>query len=636
MKSRHAAPNPSGRPRPTTSGPLPALPPTDFEKLAHRLLSRRRFLNGAAGVGATAFVLGAGGAGCRTARAQDDDRSPFHSVAANTLDTVTVPDGYSWYPVVRWADPMWSDGTPFDPVTGGTASSQQRAFGDNNDGIELFAVGARTLLAVNNEYVNPPLFGGGAAHRLPRNADDVRKSQAAHGVSIVEIRQKDRIWSVVLDSPFNRRITADTPMTIAGPARGHPLLRTAADPSGTRSLGTWNNCGCGKTPWGTFLTCEENFHLYFASSDTGIQISEDLARYGIDVVDTKIGWSGQDERFDLAKHPHEPNRVGYVVEIDPADPASSPRKRTALGRLKHENAELVIADSGQAVVYMGDDEQGEFLYRFVSDGRYRPGGDNADLLDSGTLFTARFDETGHGVWLELSPSTTGLPTLADICIHTRRAASAIGGTTMDRPEWVAVHPGRAEVYCCLTNNKNRGRARNLGGDPMPIDGPNPRFGNRFGQIVRWRPARGDHTARAFSWDLYVVAGNPAVHVGPDAGSSNLTPENMFNSPDGLAFDRSGGLWIQTDGAYSNEGEFAGQGNNQMLRGDPDTGEIRRFLVGPKECEVTGLAWSPDGRTMFVGIQHPGERGGSHFPDGGNTVPRSAVIAVARDDGAPLV
>jgi len=560
---------------------------------------------------------------------------PFSSVAANTRDTVTVPEGYSWHVVVRWADAMWSDGHPLDPVTGGTGASQERAFGDNNDGMELFTIGHRTLLAVNNEYVNRHILFGTSGSGLPRTADDVRKSKAAHGVSIVEVRQQNGIWSVVSDSSYNRRITADTPMAITGPARGHHLLRTAADPDGIRSLGTWNNCGSGKTPWGTFLTCDENFHFYFASSDPEAELPDALARYGVQASDRNIGWSAHDERFDIAKHPNEANRVGYVVEIDPTDPLSIPRKRTALGRFKHENAELVVADSGQVVVYMGDDERGEFLYRFISYGHYREGGDHAGLLDAGTLFAARFDDDGSGAWLPLTPETTGLPSVADICVDTRQAASAVRATTMDRPEWVAANPTGPEVYCCLTNNTHRGKEPNSGGDPTPVNGPNPRAENRYGQIVRWRPTRGDHASSTFSWDLYVVAGNPAVHTGPNAGSPNLTTENMFNSPDGLAFDSTGMLWIQTDGAYSDEGDFAGQGNNQMLLGHPATGEIRRFLVGPKECEVTGVTWSADRKTMFVGIQHPGEKGGSHFPGGGDTVPRSAVIAVTRDDGGRI-
>jgi len=607
---------------------------TDFEVVVRRRLSRRRFLGGAAALSTTAFVTAA----ARARPAPPDPARgplPFSSVAANTRDTVTVPEGYSWHVVVRWADAMWSDGHPLDPVTGGTGASQERAFGDNNDGMELFTIGHRTLLAVNNEYVNRHILFGTSGSGLPRTADDVRKSKAAHGVSIVEVRQQNGIWSVVSDSSYNRRITADTPMAITGPARGHHLLRTAADPDGIRSLGTWNNCGSGKTPWGTFLTCEENFHFYFASSDPEAELPDALARYGVQASDRNIGWSAHDERFDIAKHPNEANRVGYVVEIDPTDPLSIPRKRTALGRFKHENAELVVADSGQVVVYMGDDERGEFLYRFISDGHYREGGDNAGLLEAGTLFAARFDDDGSGAWLPLTPETTGLPSVADICVHTRQAASAVRATTMDRPEWVAANPTGPEVYCCLTNNTHRGKEPNSGGDPTPVNGPNPRAENRYGQIVRWRPTRGDHASSTFSWDLYVVAGNPAVHTGPNAGSPNLTTENMFNSPDGLAFDSTGMLWIQTDGAYSDEGDFAGQGNNQMLLGHPATGEIRRFLVGPKECEVTGVTWSADRKTMFVGIQHPGEKGGSHFPGGGDTVPRSAVIAVTRDDGGRI-
>ena len=626
MGSRRRAPAPAppaGAPRART----PAA--TDFAALARRLLSRRGFVGGAAALGAGAFVMQAGGG--RTAEAAGAPPR-FAPVAASTRDTVTLPEGYDWQVVVRWADPIWSDGPALDPVTGGTGASQERAFGDNNDGMELFTVGRRTLLAVNNEYVNRRTLFGTAGSGRPRSADDVRKSKAAHGVSIVEVRRDAGAWSVVPDSPYNRRITADTPMDITGPARGHPLLRTAADPAGVRSLGTWNNCGSGTTPWGTFLTCEENFHFYFAASDPDLPLPPAFARYGIGTSDRDIGWSAHDERFDIAKHPNEPNRAGYVVEIDPADPASIPRKRTALGRFKHENAELAIAASGQVVVYMGDDESGEFLYRFVSDGRYREGGDHTELLEAGTLFAARFDDDGRGRWLALTPATTGLASRAEICVHTRQAASAVGATTMDRPEWVAAHPDRAEVYCCLTHHKGRGREPNRGGDPAPVNGPNPRAENRYGQIVRWRPADGDHASEDFSWDLYVMAGNPAVHAGPNAGSPNVTPENMFNSPDGLAFDSRGMLWIQTDGAYSDEGDFAGQGNNQMLVGDPATGEIRRFLVGPRECEVTGLTWSADRRTMFVGIQHPGERGGSHFPGGGDSVPRSAVIAVTRSDG----
>ena len=604
--------------------------PTGFE----RIVSRRRFLGGAAALGGAGAFFGLGA--FRPAHAAGMGGLGFEPVAANSLDTVTVPPGFSWRNVIAWGDPLWSDGKPFDHATRGDGASQERAFGDNNDGMSAFFTDGRTVLAVNNEFVNRSIIYGNRATGLPENADDVRKGKAGHGVSVFEIEMKDGSWRPVLDSPFNRRITADTPMEITGPVRGLDLLKTAADPEGTAALGTWNNCGNGRTPGGTYLACEENFNGYFSSSDPDYAVSDAMKRYGVGLKDWGYAWATADERFDISKHPNEPNRAGYVVEIDPLDPDSTPKKRTALGRFKHENAEVVVAANGHVVVYMGDDERGEFIYRFVSEGRYAEGGDNSGLLEAGSLSVARFDEDGSGEWLALTPETTGMASAAEVAVHARMAGSTVGATTMDRPEWVAAHPARAEVYCCLTNNKNRGKKPNKGGDPTPVGGPNPRAGNKYGQIVRWRPAGGDHTAAGFEWDLFMVAGNPAVHDDDRAGSANVTPDNMFNSPDGLMFDSKGGLWIQTDGNYKNEGDFAGQGNNQMLYADPDTGEINRFLVGPQECEVTGICWSRDRKTMFVGLQHPGAKGGSsHFPGGGETVPRSTVIAVTRDDGGEI-
>ena len=604
---------------------------TDFETLAENAMSRRGFLGRGVAFGAAAFVMGAGGMTPFPARAAAG-RLGFEAVAANGLDTVTVPRGYRWHVVARWGDPMWSHSIPFDQATRGSGESQELAFGDNNDGMSLFSDGERSVLTVNNEYVNRSIFYGGTGNGKPQNADDVRKGKAGHGVSVVEIAQIDGRWSIVLDSPYNRRITADTPMEITGPARGHDLVKTAADPNGTMSRGTWNNCGNGRTPWGTYLACEENFNGYFSSSDPELEIGAELKRYGVKHEDRGYAWATADERFDIATHPNEPNRAGYVVEVDPLNPTSTPKKRTALGRFKHENAEVVLTASGRVVVYMGDDERGEFLYKFISDGVYAEGGDNDDLLESGRLFAARFADGGRGEWAELTPASTGLASQAEVCIHSRLAASAVKATTMDRPEWVAANPKKAEVYCCLTNNKNRGVKPNAGGDATPAGGPNPREKNLYGQIVRWMPDGGDHLADGFDWDLFVVAGNPAVHDDDRAGSANVDADNMFNSPDGLAFDRNGLIWIQTDGKYTDSGDFQGQGNNQMLVGDPATGEIRRFMVGPRECEVTGFAWSADRRTLFVGIQHPGEKGGSHFPDGGDTVPRSCVVAIAREDG----
>ncbi|WP_413788566.1 PhoX family protein [Paludibacillus litoralis] len=598
----------------------------DFDGVVERALSRRGFLGGVVAFGGVA-ALGVGGA----ARAAGSPFA-FRQVAANTRDALTVPEGYEAEILLRWGDPITAGAPEFDPATRGAAATQAAAFGDNNDGMEIFVIDGRTVLVVNHESANRRVIWGNRPKGRAVSADDLLKGMAAHGVSVVEIAERGGVWSAVRDSPLNRRITPLTAMDITGPAAGHALMKTAADPTGTRSLGTWNNCGSGKTPWGAYLTCEENFNGYFSASDKAFAFPPALSRYGVSAADWGYGWAKVDERFDVSKHPNEPNRAGWVVEIDPSDPSSTPKKRTALGRFKHENAEVVVNGDGRIVVYMGDDERGEFLYRFVSNGVFAPGADTSALLDEGVLFAARFNDDGTGAWRALTPETTGMADIGEVLIHARIAGSRVGATTMDRPEWVAANPRAAEVYCALTNNKARGRKPNAGGDETPVGGPNPREANKYGQIVRWRPTGGDHAAETFEWDLFVMAGNPAVHEDANAGSANLNPGNMFNSPDGVAFDESGLLWILTDGNYSDKGDFAGHGNNQMLAADPLTGEIRRFLVGPRGAEIAGLAWSPDRRTMFVGVQHPGERVGSHWPEGGDAPPRSSVVAVRRVDG----
>jgi len=428
-------------------------------------------------------------------------------------------------------------------------------------------------------------------------------------------------------------------MVLDGPAAGHDLLKTDADPTGTQSLGTFNNCGSGRTPWGTYLTCEENFNGYFGAT---AEVASDevvmagFKRYGVstDVEPGRYNYHGFDARFDIATNPNEPHRAGYIVEIDPAKPDAAPVKHTALGRFKHENAAYALTNDNRVVVYMGDDERGEFMYKWVSNGTYTEGGDTSTLLSDGQLYTAKFNDDLSGEWVALTPDATGMDA-AHIAIFTRTAASAVGATTMDRPEWIAVNPTAPEAYCCLTNNSRRGATdddgnvkANKGGDVMSVNAPNPRELNNYGQIVRWRPEGGDHGASSFAWDLYVMAGNPEVHAGtPYAGSENINSGNLFNSPDGMQIDTTGTIWIQTDGKDSNEGDFAGMGNNQMLAGDPVTGEIRRFMTGPNGSEVTGLTWSSDRRSMFVGIQHPGVP----FPDGENSLPRSAIVVIKRDD-----
>jgi len=603
----------------------------EFDRVVARAISRRGFL-GVLALGSGAAAMGLGTLmGATSARAQAASRFAFTPIGIATDFSVQVPEGYAWKPVARWGDALFSDAPAFDAEKGMTPTGQARAVGENTDGMELFVIDGRQVIAVNHEYVNLDVNLPGNPDGLPQSADDVIKLQNAQGVTVMEVAEGPEGWAIVVDSPFNRRITNLTPMTLTGPAAGHDLLKTEADPTGTQVLGTLNNCGSGRTPWGTYLTCEENFNGYFGSTETAqdqkpVALPEAFKRYGIG-AEGNYAYEKFDPRFDLSRNVNEPNRFGYVVEINPADPTSTPVKHTALGRFKHENAALTLAADGRVVVYLGDDERGEFLYKWVSAVPYVEGGDTSTLLVDGQLFVAVFSDDMAGKWVALTPEATGM-SAAEIAIHTRMAGSAVGATTMDRPEWVAVNPVAAEAYCALTNNTNRGVKPNAGGDPTPVGGPNPREKNGFGQIVRWRPEGGDHAADTFTWDLYVMAGNPGVHTDAFAGSANVTVGNMFNSPDGMAFDSTGLLWIQTDGEDSNEGDFAGQGNNQMLIGDPVSGQIERFLTGPKDSEVTGLLWSADRKTAFVGIQHPG----GSWPDG-TGLPRSSVIAVWRTDGA---
>lgn len=607
----------------------------EFDAVVERAISRRGFLGGVLAFGSGAAAMATGLLDTTSALAQSAAKSrfAFAPIPIATDGTVHVPAGYKWQVVARWGDPLFASADGYDIADGGPLLGSDRVFGENTDGMETFSFQGRQLIAINHEYANRKVNLPAAQKGVPASADDVRKLQSLQGVTVIEIAEGDSGWGVVKDSPFNRRITHNTPMKIIGPAAGHDLLKTAADPSGTASLGTINNCGSGKTPWGTYLTCEENFNGYFGATeplpaDLPSEVRDGFERYGIGSDGWGYDYHKWDERFDTAKHPNEPHRVGWVVEIDPTDPSATAIKHTGLGRFKHENAEVTLAPDGRVVVYMGDDERGEFLYKFVSNSTYKPGASPDGLLDDGTLFAAKFEDDQTGRWLALTPETTGMDD-AHIRIFTRMAASAAGATTMDRPEWIATNPNAVEAYCCLTNNKNRGVKANAGGDDTSVNGPNPRETNKYGQIVRWRPADDDHASDTFAWDLYVMAGNPTVYRNSYGGSKNINEGNLFNSPDGMAFDSNGIVWIQTDGKDSNAGDFAGMGNNQMLAGDPVTGEIIRFLTGPKGCEVSGLCWSADRRTMFVGIQHPG----GDWPDGNGLLPRSSVIAIKRDDNA---
>ena len=662
-----------------------------FDQLLARQASRRRLLKGSLGLGAVSFL---GGllpidSWAQAPKATASSKLNFKAVPISTDDTLVVPEGYAHAVINRWGDPLSAASPAFKGDASDDSAAQAQQIGFNHDGMHFFPISREGttdqalegLLVTNHEYVTPQYFfpEGVIPGNEQWNLDWIRKAQHAHGVSVTHLRlDADNNWRLVADSPFHRSIHANSPITMAGPAAGHALLRTNADPTGTQALGTFGNCGNGWTPWNTYLTCEENFTDYFGIGKQSADAAEypdeayrqHMLRYkgGTKTADSDYCWDTLDARFDWTQEPNEYNRHGWIVEIDPFDPKAAPRKLTALGRFKHENAALTIGDDQRIVVYMGDDQRSEYIYKFVSDGTYQPGDNahNRQLLEQGTLYVARFeagqDSTGHGRWIPLTLDTVAtdgrklselFSDMGELLIKTRQAADAVGATPMDRPEWVAVHPQTREAYVTLTNNSDRGsgKPRWPGGPAHPdADGAaNPRDKNIYGHIVRWREDNRNAASLTFEWDIFVLAGNPTLHGkdDPRRGSANITAENTFNSPDGLGFDPQGRLWIETDGNYKNSGEYAGQGNNQLLIADPVSGELRRFLTGPKGCEVTGITWTPDQRLVFINIQHPGEGpdiadaqakplSASTWPDGKSaTRPRPATVVIWRQDGAPV-
>lgn len=576
----------------------------------------------------------------------------FASIPVSDDDAVHVAPGYRASVLYRWGDETGIAGAPpapFKADASNSAAEQALQAGMHHDGMHFFplpkgsSASDHGLLVINHEYTDDGLLHPDGMKNW--SAEKVAKSQHAHGLSVIEVRREDGNWAVVRPSRYARRITARTPVGVSGPAAGDAQLRTQADPSGREVLGTLNNCAMGWTPWGTYLACEENFHEYFHHSGTPSRAEK---RYGIRRFGLGYRWSEHDARFDAGLHPQEPNRFGWVVEFDPYDPASKPVKRTALGRFKHESATLSLADDGRVVVYSGDDERFEYIYKFVSRGRFDPRkpAANRRLLDDGRLYVARFDAAGRGRWLALVhgenglDASSGFTSQADVLIRAREAADRVGATKMDRPEWVAVHPRSREVYVTLTNNSRRGR------DGLPgADAANPRAPNVYGHILRWREQAGDPTAEDFDWSVFLLAGDPAHAEPARRGTAGLA----FGGPDGLHFDARGMLWIMTDVSASRmEREaFANLGGNQLLAADPASGEVRRFLVGPVNCEITGLTQTPDGRTFFLNIQHPGEvpdaRADASWPDRYSSWPdgrpgarpRSATIVIRREDGGVI-
>jgi uncharacterized protein len=609
--------------------------------------ARRLVLRG--GMGLALGGIFSGLAGCATGGAASvGPLIGFKSVPISTADAITVPENYVSQTFAAWGEPIGVAGNmpafKFDATN--TAADQEVQVGMHHDGIHYYAIpgtdaNKRGLLVMNHEYTDDGLLHADGMKTW--SAEKVKKAQAAHGVSVIEVQENNGQWEMVRPSRLARRITGNTPMTIAGPAAGHALMKTAADTAGTRVLGTLNNCGSGITPWGTYLTCEENFIGYFSGGDT---LSADERRWGLRKGGWGYRWHEHDDRFDAVKNPNEINRHGWIVEIDPLDPTSTPIKRTAMGRAAHEGATVAVTKDGHAVVYSGEDARFEYIYKFVSERKVRPATAtqtaaqvNRNLLDDGILYVAKFNADGSGEWLPLIHGIGKLTTAGgfkdqgEVVIKTRQASDVLGATKMDRPEWIDIDKA-GWVYCTLTNNSDRGAANR-----PAVDAVNPRANNTQGNIIRWKED-GDFDGTTFKWNHFVMAGDPSLARAEAKGN---VKGDMFSCPDGLWTDSRGVLWIQTDMSTSamGKGDLVNMGNNMMLAADVSTGEVRRFLTGPNGCEITGATQTPDGRTMFINVQHPGESPSeksdpdavtkiSKWPN--NNRPRSATVAIRRKDG----
>lgn len=658
-----------------------------FSTILEKRLSRRQMLSGSL----TAAVAGMFGASGISNLAEADGsgflspqvgKAPFalnpalgfDPVPPSRSDTTIVPRGYKVQALIPWGTPITGSYPEFDSANSNTGEDQEQQVGSHHDGMHYFPFNddpnGHGLLCVNHEYVDQNIFHKNGATLIAgqRPTDEVRKEIAAHGVSIVEI-QKNALsgeWDVVRGH-YNRRFTAGTPAEIRGPVRGSDPVKTKHSPDGTMARGTINNCGNGYTPWGTYLTCEENWAGYFVNR-TGLP--REHSRYGVRTSNGRYRWEAaqsQDDqyiRFDasatgasaLDDYRNEPNTQGWILEIDPFDPAGTPKKRTAMGRFAHEGCVFAAPQLGQPLTfYMGDDARNEYVYKFVTKARYSKNA-GGDMLDEGTLYVARFNDDGTGEWLALdidnpkfqaAAAAVGVEfkDQADVLVNTRLAADVVSATKMDRPEWGAVHPQTREVYFTMTNNSQR--------TVEAIDAANPRPGNPFGHIIRWREGGSRSWATTFEWDLFVLAGSESdSQILPEQGGPALTQDNIFASPDGLWIDQNGILWIQTDmsGSQQASGPF---GTNAMLAANPVTGEIKRFLSGPNDQETTGVDSTPDGKNLFVNFQHPGDRSNpgqftSNWPDSGVVFrhpgdaevaagsngprPRSATIVITREDG----
>lgn len=690
-------------------------------------LNRRQALKGGVSV-TTAALLGS--LSLTACGGGNDDgnalRLGFNPVAKNKNDVVTVPEGYQVSVLHALGDPLQFGEESWKNDGSETADSYNRRIGDGHDGMYFFGLtedgkfdanrSDRGLLAVNHEYVVAPyaLHPAGVTAGAARVPSEVEKEIYAHGVSVVEVkRSAGNDMAMVRGSRFNRRVTSATEMAFTGPVKGNALVRTKFSADGSKTRGTNNNCANGYTPWGTYLTCEENWLNVVgrAAGDNAKRSAKEIAglnRYGLpenrkspylwDTAGTDdlfARWTSSVTGADATQdYRNTANTFGWVVEIDPFNPTSIPAKRSALGRFNHEGAWPAPAVAGQPIViYQGDDARNEYIYKFVSKALWDPKDVNggmaagAKYLDEGTLYVAKFNADGTGQWLELTYGKNGLDASntaypfadqADVVTHARLAADKLGATKMDRPEWGAVNPLNGEAYMTLTNNSNRVvSTATPTGSQLKTDAANPRVytdsytnadgttknnsGNVNGHIIRWREGNGNVAATSFAWDIYLFGAQ--ADAAANVNLSGLTAVNDFSSPDGLYFDQRGLLWIQTDdGAYTDVtncmmlaavpgrvgdgGKATAVGGTDTIKGanaTPDT--VRRFLVGPRDCEITGVAVTPDGKTLFFNVQHPGEDGtlakpSSAWPasqtNGAATQrPRSATVVVTRKDGGAI-
>ncbi len=622
-------------------------------------LSRRDVMKGALAVAAINAVLGPlGSISARRAEAQTGSTTPsfvFKEVAAGSDETHHVPEGYDGDVLIRWGDKVAADAPDFDPMKQ-TAAAQAKQFGYNNDYLGFIPLDGRSdhgLLVVNHEYTNVELmFPGGGGMNKDNNFAGLTKEfvdieMMAHGGSVIEVKRENGKWRVVEGSKYARRITAETEMRIGGPAAGNGKLKTSADPDGVKVRGMLNNCAGGVTPWGTWLSCEENFNGYFWNKAAAAASPDEAAlkRYG--APGEWYSWGQHHERFDLGKEPNELNRFGWVVEIDPLDPNSLPVKRTAMGRFKHEGAANIINKDGRFVVYQGDDERFDYVYRFVTEDKVDLANraNNKDLLDRGTLSVARFNADGKGEWLPLvhgeSPWLTeafGFKDQGDVLIHARLAADKLGATKMDRPEDVEVNAETGKIYVMLTSNTRRSIDQ--------VNASNPRPNNAFGHIIEMLPDDGDHAGRSFTWNILVKCGDPSIAAVGATFNPATTKDGWFGMPDNCAIDALGRLWIATDG---NGPGVTGRGDGvwAMETEGAARGTSKLFFSCPNGAELCGPSLTPDVETFFVAVQHPGEadEGASKasfeapstrwpdFKDG--MPPRPSVVAITKRGGGKI-